>query len=208
MPAEEASEGGSQPSLPELPYHRFSNGDGILLVSTLPNGELPRPDPSRVSRFPQRISTLEEGRFDGMQLIIAHLAMPSIHLSDVTLTSECTSSGACHRHCLWFCNRDVTGLLDAVQGMDSYASFEGTILEVRRTYIRVVFSRAASDRMEARPARGTWRVDRYSPETTYQRQLKVKQQRPCIARAVRQHVALLSAMQDAQVAVILCRGHS
>ena len=64
-------------------------------------------------------------------------------------------------------------LLDAVQGMDSYASFEGTILEVRRTYIRVVFSRAASDRMEARPARGTWRVDRYSPETTYQRQLKV-----------------------------------
>ena len=33
-----------QPALPELPYHRFSNGDGILLVSTLSNGEVPKAD--------------------------------------------------------------------------------------------------------------------------------------------------------------------
>ena len=71
-----------------------------------------------------------------------------------------------------------------MQGMESYASFEGTILEVRRTYIRAVFSRAASDRMEARPARGTWRIDRYSPETTYQRQLKVKQECLCMASCI------------------------
>ena len=153
VPAEEASEGGSQPSLPELPYHRFSNGDGILLVSTLPNGELPKPDPSRVSRFPQCIPALEAGHLTGMQLVTAHSAMP-LMLPLVLI----------------FC---VHKSLHVMQGMDSYASFEGTILEVRRTYIRVVFSRAASDRMEARPARGTWRVDRYSPETTYQRQLKV-----------------------------------
>lgn len=33
-----------QPALPELPYHRFSNGDGILLVNTLSNGELLKAD--------------------------------------------------------------------------------------------------------------------------------------------------------------------
>ena len=57
--------------------------------------------------------------------------------------------------------------------MDSYASFEGTILEVRRGYVRAVFSRSNSDKMEERGSQGTWRFDRYSPETTYQRQLKV-----------------------------------
>ena len=40
--------------LPELPYHRFSNGDGILVVSTLPNGELPKADLSQASRAPQQ----------------------------------------------------------------------------------------------------------------------------------------------------------
>ena len=60
-----------------------------------------------------------------------------------------------------------------VQGMDSYASFEGTILEIRRGYVRAVFSRSNSDRMEERASQGTWRFDRYSPETTYKRQLKV-----------------------------------
>ncbi len=60
-----------------------------------------------------------------------------------------------------------------MQGMDSYASFEGTILEVRRGYVRAVFNRSNSDKMEERGAQGTWRFDRYSPETTYQRQLKV-----------------------------------
>ena len=60
-----------------------------------------------------------------------------------------------------------------VQGLDSYASFEGTILEVRRGYVRAVFSRTNSDRMEERTSQGTWRFDRYSPETTYKRQLKV-----------------------------------
>ena len=38
-----------QQAFPELPYHRFSNGDGILVVSTLPNGELPKADPSQAS---------------------------------------------------------------------------------------------------------------------------------------------------------------
>ena len=57
--------------------------------------------------------------------------------------------------------------------MESYASFEGTVLEVRRGYVRAVFSRRNSDKMEERAAQGTWRFDRYSPETTYQRQLKV-----------------------------------
>ena len=58
--------------------------------------------------------------------------------------------------------------------METYASFEGTILEVRRGFVRAVFSRSASDQMEDRVAAGgTWRIDRYSPETTYQRQLKV-----------------------------------
>ena len=43
--AGEAPEGSEkQPALPELPYHRFSNGDGILLVSTLSNGEVPKAD--------------------------------------------------------------------------------------------------------------------------------------------------------------------
>lgn len=46
----EASEGvEQQQAFPELPYHRFSNGDGILVVSTLPNGELPKADPSQAS---------------------------------------------------------------------------------------------------------------------------------------------------------------
>lgn len=44
------SEARRGPKLPELPYHRFSNGDGILLVSTLPNGELPKPNPSQARK--------------------------------------------------------------------------------------------------------------------------------------------------------------
>ena len=97
VPAEETSECSSQPSLPELPYHRFSNGDGILLVSTLPNGELPRPDPSRVSSFPQCIPALEAGHSNGMQLIILHFAVPSIHVSDVTQNARVHSS--CRDNC-------------------------------------------------------------------------------------------------------------
>jgi hypothetical protein len=42
-----SSEGSEESKLPELPYHRFSNGDGILVVRTLPNGELPKPDVSQ-----------------------------------------------------------------------------------------------------------------------------------------------------------------
>ena len=93
VPAEKASEGGSQPSLPELPYHRFSNGDGILLVSTLPNGELPKPDPSRVSRFPQGIPALEAGHLTGMQLLTAHSAMPLTLPRPHILCAQIT---ACH----------------------------------------------------------------------------------------------------------------
>ena len=51
---------------------------------------------------------------------------------------------------------------------------EGTMLEVRRGYIRAVFLRGNSDKMEACSGDGTWRFDRYSPETTYKRQLKVQ----------------------------------
>ena len=94
-----------------------------------------------------------------------------------------------------------------MQGMDSYASFEGTILEVRRTYIRVVFSRAASDRMEARPARGTWRVDRYSPETTYQRQLKVNSEDHAWALQLSSMQPRSNERQEAQVAIHFCTGH-
>ena len=63
--------------------------------------------------------------------------------------------------------------------MDSYLAVEGTVLEVRRGYIRAVFSRENSDKMEACSGNGTWRFDRYSPETTYKRQLKVQWQDPC-----------------------------
>lgn len=60
-----------------------------------------------------------------------------------------------------------------LQSLESYAHFEGTILEVRRSYIRAVFSRVNSDKMEDHSSRGTWRFDRYSPDTTHKRQLKV-----------------------------------
>jgi hypothetical protein len=58
--------------------------------------------------------------------------------------------------------------------MDSYLAVEGTVLEVRRGYIRAVFSHGNSDKMEACSGNGTWRFDNYSPETTYKRQLKVQ----------------------------------
>ncbi|MCJ1297098.1 hypothetical protein MMC34_008667 [Xylographa carneopallida] len=58
-PPGEAPEGGEQQlALPELPYHRFSNGDGILVVSTLPNGELPKADLSQASRASQHLFSL------------------------------------------------------------------------------------------------------------------------------------------------------
>ncbi|BDA47014.1 probable regulator of nonsense transcripts 1 homolog at C-terminar half [Coccomyxa sp. Obi] len=90
--------------LPELPYNRFSQGDGILLVRTLRNGELP----------------------------------------------------------------------EMVQGtsFQDYQSFEGTILEIRRNFLKIAFSRGASDGLEQCPADSVWRMDKYSPETTFQRQLK------------------------------------
>ena len=47
------------------------------------------------------------------------------------------------------------------------------MLEVRRNYVKVALPRRASDRMEAQGPGATWRMDRYSPDTTYQRQLKV-----------------------------------
>jgi len=70
---------------------------------------------------------------------------------------------------------DVTSIRthSVLQSLESYAFFEGTILEVRRSYIRAVFSQAKSDRMEDRPSQYTWRFDRYSPDTTYKRQLQV-----------------------------------
>ena len=58
--------------------------------------------------------------------------------------------------------------------MDAYESVEGTVLEVRRTYVKLALSRRASDKMEAQGRNATWRMDRYSPDTTYQRQLKVR----------------------------------
>lgn len=64
--------------------------------------------------------------------------------------------------------------------MDSYATFEGTVLEVRRGYVRAVFSRSNSDKMDERGSRATWRFDRYSPKTTFQRQLKVEPLAPCL----------------------------
>ena len=80
--------------------------------------------------------------------------------------------------------------------MESYASFEGTILEVRRGYVRAVFSRSHSDKMEERGAKGTWRIDRYSPETTYQRQLKVDPLGRC--RWSSHEGCLISALQGCQ----------
>lgn len=57
--------------------------------------------------------------------------------------------------------------------MEDYQSFEGTILEIRRNYLKIAFSRGASDGLEQCPADSLWRMDKYSPETTFQRQLKV-----------------------------------
>lgn len=52
--AGEAAQGSEErPALPELPYHRFSNGDGILLVSTLDNGEVPKTDSPQASSAAQ-----------------------------------------------------------------------------------------------------------------------------------------------------------
>lgn len=143
-----------------------------------------------------------------MQLLTALSTGPLTYLRGLMQidTAHLSSEGNCYRFRLWSCD-SVARLLHAMQGMDSYASFEGTILEVRRTYIRVVFSRAASDRMEARPARGTWRIDRYSPETTYQRQLKVNQQRLCMTSALRHRAASFKARQKSRAAIILCTGH-
>jgi hypothetical protein len=69
----------------------------------------------------------------------------------------------CFSHALWL-----------GQSMDDYQSFEGTILEIRRNFVRIAFSRAASDGMEECPRDSVWRMDKYSPETTFQRQLKVR----------------------------------
>lgn len=51
--------------------------------------------------------------------------------------------------------------------------FEGTVLEVRRSSVKIAFSKADSDGIEACPPHSVWRLDKYSPETTFQRQLKV-----------------------------------
>jgi len=52
--ADEAPQGSEKrPALPELPYHRFSNGDGILVVSTLDNGEVPKTDSPQASSAAQ-----------------------------------------------------------------------------------------------------------------------------------------------------------
>jgi hypothetical protein len=60
-----------------------------------------------------------------------------------------------------------------MQGMDAYVSAEGTILEVRRAWIKVALPCKASDALEGAGGGATWRMDRYSPDTTYQRQIKV-----------------------------------
>ena len=56
-------------------------------------------------------------------------------------------------------------------------SAEGTILEVRRGFIKVALPRKASDALEMAGVNAMWRMDRYSPDTTYQRQLKVNMPR-------------------------------
>ena len=60
------------------------------------------------------------------------------------------------------------------QTMEDYQSFEGTILEIRCNFLKIAFSRKASDGLEQCPADSVWRMDKYSPETTFQRQLKVR----------------------------------
>ncbi len=67
--------------LPELPYHRFSNGDGILVVSTLPNGELPKADLSQASRAPQQHFSLLFWRPCVHVLHFYFRLLPSLRLS-------------------------------------------------------------------------------------------------------------------------------
>lgn len=57
--------------------------------------------------------------------------------------------------------------------MEDYVTFEGTVLEVRRSSVKIAFSKGDSDGIESCPPGSVWRIDKYSPETTFQRQLKV-----------------------------------
>ena len=81
------------------------------------------------------------------------------------------------------------------------------MLEVRRSFVKVALSRRASDKMEAQGRGATWRMDRYSPDTTYQRQLKVhRAQRMGLAQlVVRQRSARLPC-SDAAPDIVCASG--
>jgi hypothetical protein len=61
-----------------------------------------------------------------------------------------------------------------LQGLEEYNTIEGTVLEVRRGSLKLALSKGDSDRIEACPSGSVWRMDKYAPETTFQRQLQVR----------------------------------
>lgn len=82
------------------------------------------------------------------------------------------------------------------QSLEDYQSFEGTILEIRRNFLKIAFSRGASDGLEQCPADSVWRMDKYSPETTFQRQLKVWKPVPCMHGLLVSFVMLIAFPHD------------